>query len=542
LQLICCRLPQEAGVFPNPSRRSPSPSQVRHHGAPPPSATVQASLTNHPHLQPEINLVSAMTSDPPPAAIHASDPPASKPALAVVSQPLLLASTSALVAPATGLSSGVHGTTHVMTNKQLTHGLLGILQRLEVLHDGQQALQQALLTVQPGLQQSLLPSSSPTAASLPGLPAPPPSAAAPAVQPSSGVPIHMISFPPSPLLIPSWMFGPPPSTPPIYSSTTPITTVMLPFSTATTARTASGGIPVSATLYEGVDGPLFLAIPGSSMAVPPQDRTSQAPMPAPDGDRPPPKFYKLEFTTYDGSEDLLNWLSHCEQFFRGQRTLASDRTWLASYHLHGLAHTWYYTLEQSEGMPSWERFKELCHLQFGPPVCDSRLAELGRLPFWTMVQYFAERFNAILCHVRNLDNLQKVELFVGGLSDHIRVDVAMRAPQDLPMALYLARAFELRANAMLAMTPVAPPRPARPVQQRPQQPVPVLPVGGAGPPAAATPPAPRPFRRLTPAEQQERRRQGLCYNCDEPYVRGHQCKCVFYLEARGLHQRHQHSH
>jgi hypothetical protein len=273
----------------------------------------------------------------------------------------------------------------------------------------------------------------------------------------------------------------------------------MPLSSATmTALTAFGGIPASGTLYGGVDGPLFPSILGSSMArgAPPQDRTS----PVPDGDRPSPKFYKLEFTTYDGSEDPLNWLSHCEQFFRGQRTLASDRTWLASYHLRGPAQTWYYTLEQSEGMPSWERFKELCHLQFGPPVRDSRLAELDRLPFRTTVQDFVERFNAILCHARNLDNLQKADLFVGGLLDHISIDVAMRAPQDLPTAMYLARAFELRANAMM---PAAPPRSARPVQQQPQQPVLVLPVGGDDQPAAVVPPSPRPFRRLTPAEQQE---------------------------------------
>ena len=31
--------------------------------------------------------------------------------------------------------------------------------------------------------------------------------------------------------------------------------------------------------------------------------------------------------------------------------------------------------------------------------------------------------------------------------------------------------------------------------------------------------------------QLERRRQGLCYNCDEPYVRGHVCQRLFYLEA-----------
>lgn len=39
------------------------------------------------------------------------------------------------------------------------------------------------------------------------------------------------------------------------------------------------------------------------------------------------------------------------------------------------------------------------------------------------------------------------------------------------------------------------------------------------------------FRRLTPTEQLERRRQGLCYNCDEPFIRGHQCKQLFYLES-----------
>jgi hypothetical protein len=43
------------------------------------------------------------------------------------------------------------------------------------------------------------------------------------------------------------------------------------------------------------------------------------------------------------------------------------------------------------------------------------------------VQNFTERFNVVLYHERNLDVDQKTELFVGGLPDHIRVDVAMRA-------------------------------------------------------------------------------------------------------------------
>jgi hypothetical protein len=29
----------------------------------------------------------------------------------------------------------------------------------------------------------------------------------------------------------------------------------------------------------------------------------------------------------------------------------------------------------------------------------------------------------------------------------------------------------------------------------------------------------------------ERRKKGLCYSCDEQYVRGHRCPCLFYLEV-----------
>uniref|UniRef100_A0A453B8S2 Uncharacterized protein n=1 Tax=Aegilops tauschii subsp. strangulata TaxID=200361 RepID=A0A453B8S2_AEGTS len=39
------------------------------------------------------------------------------------------------------------------------------------------------------------------------------------------------------------------------------------------------------------------------------------------------------------------------------------------------------------------------------------------------------------------------------------------------------------------------------------------------------------FRRLTSAELLERRRQGLCFNYDEPYTPGHVCPRLFYLEA-----------
>ena len=49
---------------------------------------------------------------------------------------------------------------------------------------------------------------------------------------------------------------------------------------------------------------------------------------------------------------------------------------------------WYYALEQDEGVPTWERFKDLCHLRFGPLVRCNCLSELARLPFHHMVEAY----------------------------------------------------------------------------------------------------------------------------------------------------------
>jgi hypothetical protein len=155
------------------------------------------------------------------------------------------------------------------------------------------------------------------------------------------------------------------------------------------------------------------------------------------------------------------------------------------------------------------------------------LAELGRLPFTTTVQDFADRFQALACHAPGVTGQQRAELFVGGLPDHIRVDVELQAPQDLQTAMHYARAYERCAQAVQQLAPgrggctAARPPPATTVAGRPNPAAPVNPA-----PAAA-----RTFRRLTPAEQVERCRLGLCFNCDEPYAPGHVCPRLFYLET-----------
>ena len=103
--------------------------------------------------------------------------------------------------------------------------------------------------------------------------------------------------------------------PPTSSPTLPITKIPLPHS------------PSPLPLFDDIPQPNLLGAPGTPGAAGAHEHLGV------------PRFSKLDFPTYDGAEDPLNWLHRCEQFFRGQRTLASDRVWLASYHMTGMAQT-----------------------------------------------------------------------------------------------------------------------------------------------------------------------------------------------------------
>jgi hypothetical protein len=240
-----------------------------------------------------------------------------------------------------------------------------------------------------------------------------------------------------------------------------------------------------------------------------------------------PRFHRLEFALFDGKEDPLQWLNRCEQFFEGQRTLEDEKVWLASYHMTGIARTWYTQLQRDEPSMSWELFKQHCQLRFGPPLRSNPLGELARLPFRTTVDDYQERFWDLLAQTAPLSQEQKVHLFTAGLPERIKIDVELMAPRDTNHALSLARAYERRSQA-LDHQPTSTTNKTMRQPQRPSVPVPApQPVIPAAPSTGQQ----RTFKKLTPAEMAERRRQGLCFNCDEQYVRGHRCPKLFYLQV-----------
>jgi hypothetical protein len=157
-----------------------------------------------------------------------------------------------------------------------------------------------------------------------------------------------------------------------------------------------------------------------------------------------PRFFKLDFPHYDG-KDLLPWLSRCEQFFRAQRTEPPQKIWLATFHLDGDAFHWYVHLEHSRDMPSWEEFRELFSVQFGPPIRSNHLGELRLLRQTGTVADYISRFLALLSHANPSDR-EVQQMFTANLSNDIRVDVELQGPRDLEHACALARAYEKKVG------------------------------------------------------------------------------------------------
>jgi hypothetical protein len=115
-------------------------------------------------------------------------------------------------------------------------------------------------------------------------------------------------------------------------------------------------------------------------------------------------------------------LNKCEHFIRGQQTRENTKIWLTSFHLMNSAQQWYDMLERDAGgvhnIP-WTTFCALCQQHFGLALGTNHLSNLARLPFPGTVYTFINVFQQHLAHAGYLTQEQQVQLFKGGLPDHI---------------------------------------------------------------------------------------------------------------------------
>ncbi|PPS04857.1 hypothetical protein GOBAR_AA15790 [Gossypium barbadense] len=143
-----------------------------------------------------------------------------------------------------------------------------------------------------------------------------------------------------------------------------------------------------------------------------------------------------------GVGDPLGWLKRCKNFFGNQRTNEEDKVDLASFHLLREAQLWFDQIEKEEANLDWERFRECCHIRFGPPMSNNPLGELANLRQTGTVEEYQRQFQSLLARTTDLKPRQQVNLFTAGLVGELRIDIEMQQPGNLGVAMNMARALE----------------------------------------------------------------------------------------------------
>ncbi|KAJ1425372.1 Tify domain [Sesbania bispinosa] len=219
----------------------------------------------------------------------------------------------------------------------------------------------------------------------------------------------------------------------------------------------------------------------------------------------------------------------CNNFFSIDNTPDPIRVQLAIVHLEGRALQWHTALSKTLNCSSlcWADYAQLVIARFGD-VCDDPMAELMKLRQKSSVVEYHEEFDSIITRLSLPENYT-LSCFLGGLKQDIQMLVRMFNPTSVQRAFQLARMYEA-ANAptslsnaknaagssnnsgivknqkgLLGVKPVSAPKPIPSTSSQKETATSKFKTG----------------KTLTPAFMSERRANGLCYFCDEPYSHEH---------------------
>ncbi|XP_068657862.1 uncharacterized protein [Aristolochia californica] len=128
-----------------------------------------------------------------------------------------------------------------------------------------------------------------------------------------------------------------------------------------------------------------------------------------------PRYTKLDFPMFKGSEDPLIWLYGCEKFFSHQRTAETEKVRIATFHMLDEAQLRGHQLEMENPNIDWEEFKESCTIQFGPPAQRNPLGDLVLLRQTGTVEQYQKAFQEKLARASKIVRVdQQVGLFTAG--------------------------------------------------------------------------------------------------------------------------------
>lgn len=233
--------------------------------------------------------------------------------------------------------------------------------------------------------------------------------------------------------------------------------------------------------------------------------------------RPP----NLQLLPFDGQEPL-DWLFQAEKFFLFYQVPIEQRLPMAAFYMKGEALSWYKWMYQNHQLFDWKSFSWALELRFGPSSYENHQAELFKLRQSGSVSEYQTQFEKLCNRVYGLSPDALLNCFISGLYPEIRKEIAILKPPSITQAIGLAKLIEAKLKDSRTK------QFRTSFHQTPSSSNNLSP--SLIPSSTTTNPSPTlPIKRLTSAQMQECRAQGLCYNCDAKFILGHRCNTLQFL-------------
>jgi len=206
-------------------------------------------------------------------------------------------------------------------------------------------------------------------------------------------------------------------------------------------------------------------------------------------------------------------------------TLESERLTLAAFSMEGQALPWFQWMANKGQLTSWVIFLNTLQSRFTPSQYDDPTRALVTLTQRGTINSYLSKFEMLANQIAGLPPPFLLSCFIFGFTLKIHREVQALQSLTLAQVVGLAKLQEekfldlhrsLHGRSLLFYSSPPPATSSNPTS---------LPLLLPSPPK---PPPPLPVKRLT-LEIASRQEQGLCFNCNEKFCRGHQCASKIFL-------------
>lgn len=238
---------------------------------------------------------------------------------------------------------------------------------------------------------------------------------------------------------------------------------------------------------------------------------------------------RVEFPRFNG-ENPRGWLRKCHRYFILNPMTDVEKILLASMHFDGKAEYWYMDYIEGKEFMGWASFSGLLMERFLEGECQNLIGEFNKLQqVGTVEEYRAqfEELKSFMLHTyRFLNDEYFLKSFISGLKPELGDLVMVQRPITLSQAFNIAKLQEsvLERSRMGQRYSTRKSYSAPQAQKAIKAPQEAARGGLIEYPGSIT-------KRLTNEEVEDRKKRSICFNCDEKYTYGHNCKKVFQIEG-----------